>query len=68
MRIHRHLAERVLSKTDEGAAHARVAAWLEAGGDEFVQWQRTLTEMKASGASDFATLSVGVESVRKLAD
>jgi glutamate dehydrogenase len=68
MRIHRRLAERVLSRTDQGAAHARVAAWLEASGDDLAQWQRTLSEMKASGAGDFATLSVGVESVRKLAD
>ena len=68
MRIHRRLAERVLSKTAQGAAHARVAAWLEAAGDDLAQWQRTVTEMKASGAGDFATLSVGLESVRKLAD
>ena len=68
MRIHRRLAERVLSKTEQGAAHARVAAWLEAAGDDLAQWQRTVTEMKASGAGDFATLSVGLESVRKLAD
>ena len=68
MRTHRRLAERVLSRTDQGAAHARVAAWLQAAGEDLAQWQRTLTEMKASGAGDFATLSVGVESVRKLAD
>jgi glutamate dehydrogenase len=68
MRIHRRLAERVLSKTGQGAAHARVAAWLEAAGDDLAQWQRTVTEMKASGAGDFATLSVGLESVRKLVD
>jgi glutamate dehydrogenase len=68
MRIHRRLAERVLAKTAQGAAHARVAAWLEAAGDDLAQWQRTVTEMKASGSGDFATLSVGLESVRKLAD
>jgi glutamate dehydrogenase len=68
MRIHRRLAERVLAKTAQGAAHARVAAWLQAAGDDLAQWQRTVTEMKASGSGDFATLSVGLESVRKLAD
>ena len=68
MRIHRRLAERVLSRTDQGAAHARVTAWLEAGGDELAHWKRTLAEMRAFGATDFASLSVGVESVRKLAD
>jgi glutamate dehydrogenase len=68
MRIHRRLAERVLTRTEQGAAHARVAAWLEAAGEDLAQWQRTVTEMKASGSGDFATLSVGLESVRKLAD
>ncbi len=68
MRIHRRLAERVLSRTEQGAAHARVAQWLESGGDDLAHWQRTLAEMRSSGATDFASLSVGVESVRKLAD
>ena len=68
MRIHRRLAERVLSRTDQGAAQARVSAWVVAGSEDLAHWQRTLTEMRASGASDFASLSVGVESVRKLAD
>jgi len=69
MRIHRRMADRVLSRTEAGtAAHARVTEWLTAGGDELAQWQRTLAEMRASSATDFASLSVGVESVRKLAD
>jgi glutamate dehydrogenase len=68
MRIHRRLAERVLSRTEHGGAQARVTEWLEAGGDELGHWQRTLAEMRTSGATDFASLSVGVESVRKLAD
>jgi glutamate dehydrogenase len=68
MRIHRRLAEGVLAGKDAGSAHARVSAWAEANSEELSQWQRTLAEMRASGASDFATLSVGVESVRKLTD
>ena len=68
LRIHRRLAERVLSRKDKAPAHARVTAWVESVGEELAHWQRTLTEMRAAGASDFATLSVGVESVRKLAD
>lgn len=68
MRIHRRLAERVLSRTDSGAAHARVAQWLQAGGDELAHWQRTLADMRSTGATDFASLSVGVEAVRKLTD
>ncbi len=68
MRIHRRLAEGVLSRTEHGAAHARVARWLETGGEDLAHWQRTLAEMRSSGATDFASLSVGVEAVRKLAD
>ncbi|HEY3786199.1 MAG TPA: NAD-glutamate dehydrogenase [Steroidobacteraceae bacterium] len=68
MRIHRRLTERVLSRKDSGNALSRVTAWVQAGSEEIALWQRTLAEMRASGASDFATLSVGVESVRKLTD
>jgi glutamate dehydrogenase len=68
LRIHRRLAERVLSRKDKGNAEARVTAWVEAMGEELAPWQRTLNEMRTAGASDFATLTVGVESVRKLAD
>jgi glutamate dehydrogenase len=68
LRIHRRLAERVLSRKDKGTAQARVTAWVESVGEELAHWQRTLTEMRSAAASDFATLTVGVESVRKLAD
>jgi glutamate dehydrogenase len=68
LRIHRRLAEQVLSRKDKGNAQARVTAWVASVGEELTHWQRTLTEMRAAGASDFATLTVGVESVRKLAD
>jgi glutamate dehydrogenase len=68
LRIHRRLAERVLSRKDRGTAQARVTAWVESIGEELSHWQRTLTEMRSAGAGDFATLTVGVESVRKLAD
>ena len=68
LRIHRRLADRVMSGKDKSTAEARVTAWVESIGEELAHWQRTLTEMRAAGASDFATLSVGVESVRKLAD
>ena len=68
LRIHRRLAERVLSRKDRGAAQARVTAWVESVGEDLGHWQRTSTEMRTAGASDFATLTVGVESVRKLAD
>jgi NAD-specific glutamate dehydrogenase len=41
---------------------------MEAAGTELQHWQRMLADMRAAGAGDFATLTVGVESVRKLAN
>jgi glutamate dehydrogenase len=68
LRVQRRLTERVLARKDRGSAQARVSAWVEAAGKDLAHWQRTLTDMRAAGASDFATLTVGVESVRKLAN
>jgi glutamate dehydrogenase len=68
LRLHRRLAERVLSRSGGGTAEERVAAWQEAAGKELTHWQRTLADMRAAGAADFATLTVGVESLRKLAE
>jgi glutamate dehydrogenase len=70
LRLHRRLAERVLSRGGSrgGSAPERVAAWQEAAGKDLAHWQRTLADMRAAGAADFATLTVGVESLRKLAE
>ncbi len=68
LRVHRRLTERVLARKDRGDAEARVSAWVQAAGKDLAHWQRTLTDMRAAGAGDFATLTVGVESVRKLAN
>jgi glutamate dehydrogenase len=68
LRIHRRLAERVLAREERGSAQARVSAWIESGTEELAHWQHTLADMRTAGAADFATLTVGVEAVRKLAD
>jgi glutamate dehydrogenase len=72
LRIHRRLAERVLSlqppRKERGTAQVRVTAWVDSLGEELGHWQRTLADMRTAGAADFATLTVGVETVRKLAD
>ena len=68
LRTHRHLTERVLGMRERGSADVRVTAWVSAAGEDLAQWQRTLNDMRTAGASDFATLSVGVEAVRKLSD
>ena len=67
LRVQRRLTERVLARKERGSAQARVGAWVEAAGKDLAHWQRTLADMRAAGAGDFATLTVGVESVRKLA-
>ncbi len=67
-RAHRKLAGNVLhAMRRRGAARDPVAAWVDAQGDEFAQWSRMLADMRASEHPDFATLSVGVEAIRKLA-
>ncbi len=68
LRIHRRLTEKVLTGKATGGEQARVTAWLAAAGEDLAHWQRMLTGMRAAGASDFATLSVGIDSMRKLAD
>ncbi|HTX04398.1 MAG TPA: NAD-glutamate dehydrogenase [Steroidobacteraceae bacterium] len=68
LRLHRRLAEHVLSRSRGGSAQERVAAWQVAAGNDLAHWQRTLADMRAAGAADFATLTVGVESLRKLAE
>ncbi|HLY53791.1 MAG TPA: NAD-glutamate dehydrogenase [Steroidobacteraceae bacterium] len=68
LRVHRRLAERVLARRDRGATPARVTAWIESGGKELAHSHRTIADMRAADAGDFATLSVGLEALRKLAD
>ncbi|MEP7243771.1 MAG: NAD-glutamate dehydrogenase domain-containing protein, partial [Gammaproteobacteria bacterium] len=68
LRIHRRLAEQALARDDRGTAQVRVNTWVESMGEELKHWQRTLADMRTAGAADFATLTVGVETVRKLAD
>jgi glutamate dehydrogenase len=68
LRVHRRLAERVLERKHRGSAPARVTAWVESGGNELAHWRRTIADMRAADAGDFATLTVGIEAVRKLAN
>ncbi len=68
MRLHRGIAERVLRRGGRGTAAERVARWQQQAGKDLAHWQRTLADMRAAGAADFATLTVGVESLRKLAE
>jgi NAD-specific glutamate dehydrogenase len=68
LRIHRALTERVLAQKTRGGAAGRVDAWQRSEARRIALWERALTAMRAAGAADFATLTVGVETLRKLAD
>jgi glutamate dehydrogenase len=69
-RAHRKLAAQVLRSTARrgGAGRDPIAAWVAAKGEDHAQWTRMLADMRAAERPDFATLSVGVEAIRKLAD
>jgi NAD-specific glutamate dehydrogenase len=64
MRAHRELTLQVLRT--RGAPAQRVATWSSQRDAALTAWKRTLTEMRAVGTADFATLTVGVEAVRSL--
>jgi glutamate dehydrogenase len=66
MRAHRELAQQVLRIRGAKPAHERLARWSEQRGEPLANWKRTLTEMRAVGTADFATLTVGVDAVRNL--
>jgi glutamate dehydrogenase len=66
--IHRKAAELVLALSKGGRPETRVAAWANAAGEDLVRWQRILNDMRAAGTSDFATLSVGIDAVRRLTE
>jgi glutamate dehydrogenase len=65
--LQRRLLDRVLASRSRGDAQARVAAWLQSGGEAVDALRRTVQEMRATGGADFPTLSVAVQAVRRLA-
>ncbi|HEY6123846.1 MAG TPA: hypothetical protein VIV63_04285, partial [Steroidobacteraceae bacterium] len=66
MRAHRELTHQVLNTRGPKRVGERVERWSEQRAEALAGWQRTLSEMRATGAADFATLTVGVEAVRGL--
>ncbi|HUQ11199.1 MAG TPA: NAD-glutamate dehydrogenase [Steroidobacteraceae bacterium] len=64
MRAHRELTLQVLRQ--RGALAQRLAGWSAQREAALSSWKRTLTEMRAVGTADFATLTVGVDAVRSL--
>jgi glutamate dehydrogenase len=66
MRAHRDLAHQVLNTRGAKRVSDRLERWSAQRAAGLASWKRTLTEMRAAGSTDFATLTVGVESVRGL--
>ena len=66
MRAHRELTQQVLRTGGTKRASERLGRWSERRGEPLASWKRTLTEMRAVGTADFATLTVGVDAVRNL--
>ncbi len=74
LRIHRRLAERVLSRKDRGAPQARVTAWVESVGEDprslatYLHRDARVRPPGGMARPISQHLRLGVESVRKLAD
>jgi glutamate dehydrogenase len=68
LQVQRGITDQVLGAPGSGPVAARLDRWLERHAQALAAWQRTLTDMRAAGSADFATLSVGVDAVRKLVD
>jgi hypothetical protein len=63
MRSHRELTQQVLHTQRAAHRQERVGRWSTRRAEPLAGWQRTLTEMRAAGTPDFATLTVGVEAL-----
>jgi glutamate dehydrogenase len=68
MHAHRELTQQVLRTRGATRITDRVTRWNAQRANAHAGWKRTLTEMRATGAADFATLTVGVDAVRSLAN
>ena len=64
---HRLLTQRVLNLRTSAGPAGRVAAWIQDNARDLAQWERMLADMRSAGKADFATLSVGAETLRRLA-
>ena len=72
--LREHLAQRqnslirsILSRGSNGSPNSALAAWLNASKDEISRVQQNLKDMEASDVVDFATLSVAIREIERLA-
>jgi glutamate dehydrogenase len=66
--LQRRLCERILAKGRRGDPAAAVESWLAGAGAAADGVRRAVQEMRTTGAADFPTLSVALQSVRRLAE
>jgi len=64
---HRLLTQKALAQSGRAGAAGRIEAWIAANTRDLAQWERMQAEMRTAGAADFASLSVGAETLRRLA-
>ncbi len=64
--LQRNLVEAALKSRPRGDAVRATDAWLAARSRGYESLKRTLVEMQSSQVTDFATLSVALQSVRRL--
>jgi glutamate dehydrogenase len=63
---HRELTGKVLAQSGHGDPATRIETWVGGHARELERWERMQADMRAAGAADFATLSVGAETLRRL--
>jgi glutamate dehydrogenase len=63
---HRALARKVIAQASRASPATRIDAWVSANARDLAQWERMQGDMRAAGIADFATLSVGIETLRRL--
>jgi glutamate dehydrogenase len=66
--LQRRLVDQVLTRSRSGDVTKRVGAWLKSAGAAYDNVSRTVREMRATGGTDFPTLSVALQAVRQLAE
>ena len=62
----RLLAQKVLEQPGRLSPAERIKSWVSANAGKLAQWERMQADMRTAGKSDFATLSVGAEALRRL--
>jgi NAD-specific glutamate dehydrogenase len=62
----RLLTRKALAQPGRNGAASRIESWVAANAVNLAQWERMQADMRTAGKADFATLSVGAETLRRL--